>query len=52
MANYSAPSIIRLGSVHEQTLTESGNNIYKTKGNGDTIYVDGVAVVEIPTGGS
>ena len=38
MANYTAPTITKLGSVHEQTLT---NTIYKDSGTGDVIVING-----------
>ncbi len=37
MANYTAPTITKLGSVHEQTLT----TIYKDSGTGDVIVING-----------
>ncbi len=35
MANYTAPTITKLGSVHEQTLT----TFYKTTGSGDLVIL-------------
>jgi sporulation protein YlmC with PRC-barrel domain len=42
MEKYETPTVTELGTVQDLTL-----NVYKTKGSGDIIYVDGTEIANV-----